>query len=260
MASSARRRVGRQLGVELVGLGPPAGDDLARSRRRGRPEPPALPPGAAGAAAARPSAPGSHRHQVPEGALGAGPLRVDGGRPADHMVVDPVLGIPGAGCQAVQPAHRSSRCHRTAGSGRSRPGPGPPTSSSSPRNGWVIATCAPPVAASSGLGASTSQDQVLRNQAVGSTWMVAASGPGVGDLDRHQEVVRVRLGVVDLDDPVAVVVEDPGVEQLVLGIPLAAPAVLPHAGRRRERPAAGSGSATGSRRGSAGRPGTTSSP
>ena len=40
-------------------------------------------------------------------------------------------------------------------------------------------TDAGPVAASSGLGASTSQDQVLRNQAVGSTWSVSASGPAL---------------------------------------------------------------------------------
>ena len=41
-----------------------------------------------------------------------------------------------------------------------------------------------------------------------------------------QQVGRVGLGVVDLDDPVAVVVEDAGVEQLVLRVELAAPAVL----------------------------------
>ena len=41
--------------------------------------------------------------------------------------------------------------------------------------------------------------------------------PGIRDADREQEVVRVALGVVRLDDPVAVVVEDAGIEQLVLG-------------------------------------------
>ena len=49
---------------------------------------------------------------------------------------------------------------------------------------------------------------------------------GVRHLDRHQQVVRVGLGVVDLDDPVAVVVEGARVEQLVLGVVLAAAAVL----------------------------------
>ena len=35
------------------------------------------------------------------------------------------------------------------------------------------------VAASSGLGASTSQDQVLRNHAVGSTCNMSGSGPAL---------------------------------------------------------------------------------
>ncbi len=34
-----------------------------------------------------------------------------------------------------------------------------------------------PDARSAGRGSSSPQDQVLRNQAVGSTWMVSASGP-----------------------------------------------------------------------------------
>ena len=60
--------------------------------------------------------------------------------------------------------------------------------------------------------------------------------PGIGHTDRHQQVVRVALRVVDLDDPVAVVVEDAGVEQLVLGIELAATAVLRLELGVRERP------------------------
>ena len=40
---------------------------------------------------------------------------------------------------------------------------------------------------------------------------------GVGELDGHQDVVRVSLGVVHLDHPVPVV-EDAGVQQLVLGV------------------------------------------
>ena len=51
-------------------------------------------------------------------------------------------------------------------------------------------------------------------------------GAGVGDLDRHQDVVGGGLGVVDLDHPVAVLVEGAGVEQLVLKVVFAAPAVL----------------------------------
>ena len=49
---------------------------------------------------------------------------------------------------------------------------------------------------------------------------------GVGDPHRHQQIGRVGLDVVDLADPVAVVVEHAGVEQLVLRVELAPPAVL----------------------------------
>ena len=50
--------------------------------------------------------------------------------------------------------------------------------------------------------------------------------PGVRDADGHEDVLGVALRVVDLDDPVAVLVEHAGVEQLVLGIELAAARVL----------------------------------
>ncbi len=60
--------------------------------------------------------------------------------------------------------------------------------------------------------------------------------PRIRHADRHDQVVRVALRVVDLDDPVAVVVEDAGVEQLVLGVELAATAVLGLEVRVRERP------------------------
>ena len=49
---------------------------------------------------------------------------------------------------------------------------------------------------------------------------------GVGHLHRHQHVRGIGLGVVHLDDPVAVVVEGSRVEELVLGIELAPAAVL----------------------------------
>ena len=118
----------------------------------------------------------------------------------------------------------------------------------------------PRSASSPGRGLSTSQDHVLRNQAVGSTCRVSVSGPALVTCDRHQHVQRVGLGVVHVDDPVAVVVEGSGVEQLVLGIELAPPAVLVRAAPRTGTPPADSGSATGSRRGSARRRGTTSTP
>src|SRR4051812_47717840 len=49
---------------------------------------------------------------------------------------------------------------------------------------------------------------------------------GVGDADLHQQVVRVGLGMQHVDDPVAVLVERSGVEQLVLGLSLVTATVL----------------------------------
>ena len=51
-------------------------------------------------------------------------------------------------------------------------------------------------------------------------------GSLVADHDPHQDVGRIRLCVMDLDDPVAVVVEDAGIEQFVLGLELGAAGVL----------------------------------
>ncbi len=49
---------------------------------------------------------------------------------------------------------------------------------------------------------------------------------GVGHGDEHQQIGGIGLRVVDLGDPVAVVVECPGVEKLIFHIELAAPGVL----------------------------------
>ena len=49
---------------------------------------------------------------------------------------------------------------------------------------------------------------------------------GICDLDRHRDVVRIGLGVVNLHDPIAVLVKRAGIEQLVFGVPLGPPAVL----------------------------------
>ena len=58
------------------------------------------------------------------------------------------------------------------------PGPFPAISSRSPPNGWMIRTAPGPSAVISGRPESEPpQDQVLRNQAVGSTWRVCVSGP-----------------------------------------------------------------------------------
>ena len=107
-------------------------------------------------------------------------------------------------------------------------GPSPATSSSSPNSGWSI-SIVDAVARSRELRASrpsSSHDQVLRNQAVGSTWSVSVSGPALVTRTVMSRSVGVGLGVVDLDDPVPVVVERAGVEQLVLGLVLAPTAVL----------------------------------
>ena len=69
---------------------------------------------------------------------------------------------------------------------------------------------------------SMPHDQVLRNQSVGSTSSVAASGPALRTVIRMQHVVGAGLGVVDGDLEVAAVVEDPGVEELELRVELAA--------------------------------------
>jgi hypothetical protein len=61
--------------------------------------------------------------------------------------------------------------------GSSPSGPGPATSSRSPRNGWGTLTDRDPVASSTGADASSSQDHVLRNHTVGSTCSTSVSGP-----------------------------------------------------------------------------------
>ncbi len=65
---------------------------------------------------------------------------------------------------------------------------------------------------------------------------VAASGPRLNARDPDQDVVGRRLRVFDEDVEVAVIVEDAGVEQLVLGVRARAPLVLGHEIRVRKRP------------------------
>jgi hypothetical protein len=89
-------RFGGEFGVELVGLGPALLDDLVevaaeRSRR-------ALLPASRSACRPQPQPQlggfaGRDRQAVPERALGPALIGVDGGRAADHMIVDPVLRV-----------------------------------------------------------------------------------------------------------------------------------------------------------------------
>ena len=65
---------------------------------------------------------------------------------------------------------------------------------------------------------------------------VAGSGPRLCTVTNISDVVRRGLGVLDDHVEVAVVVEDPGVEQLVLEVVAAAAAVLGDQVRVRERP------------------------
>ena len=140
---------------------------------------------------------------VPEGALGAGLRRVDGGRPVDHVVVDAVLRVRRDRWRCRTAARCSSRSRRTA----------PPAPRRRGRSGEQLERAEERVLDPGRRvarrrhrrpGPPTSQDQVLRNQAVGSTCRVSASGPGVGHRDRHQQVIGAGLGVVHLDDPVPV--------------------------------------------------------
>jgi hypothetical protein len=58
---------------------------------------------------------------------------------------------------------------------------------------------------------------------------------GIGHPHSHQYIERIRFGIAHVDDPVAVVVEGAGVQQLVLRVQLAAPSVLVNKRLIRER-------------------------
>ncbi len=91
---------------------------------------------------------------------------------------------------------------------------------------WCSATRASSLSTMTGLRSSRPHDQVLRNHTDGSTCSVGLVGTGVADPHPDTDVVGGCLGVVDGDVPVAVVVEDAGVEELELGVLPAAGAVL----------------------------------
>jgi hypothetical protein len=67
---------------------------------------------------------------------------------------------------------------------------------------------------------------VLRNHSVGKQVQAGRLRTAVGHGDNHAQVRRRRLRIVDRDRPVPVLVEDAGVDQLVLGLVPATPAVL----------------------------------
>ena len=250
-----RRGGRRQLGVELVGL-------ARRRSPRPRRSPAervaaAMPRAGAGARAARPSRP-ARRRAGTRTRPSCPRVGVDGLGARDDVVVDAVLRVRRRRRRRRTAAACSSRSRRTARRGapsarrelERRRGTGARSTTRS----------APAPRGAAGFAASASQAHVFRNHAVGSTCSVAASGPAFVTRTVISRSCGSRLRVVDLDDPVAVLVERAGVEQLVLGIELAAPAVLGDQVARRGTRAAGSGSASGSTRGSAARRGTTSTP
>ena len=163
--------------------------------------------------------------------LGAGLLRVHGGAiPADDVIVEGVLEVRLDAVDAIEPtdvglvvAEQEGRVAFHVQSERTQLGMAcfDRARGRRPR----AAVCA----------SSPFQDQVLRNQTCGSTWIAAVFGAAVVDRHPHQHVVRPGLGVLDEDVEVAVVVEDAGVEQLVLRLVLAAAPVLldqPRVGKR----------------------------
>ena len=87
------------------------------------------------------------------------------------------------------------------------------------------ASSAPSVSVIAGRSDSGSHDQRLRNHRWGSTCSVAASGPALRTVTRMQMSAGLGLRVVDRDVPVAVLVEQARVEQLVLALVTAAGAV-----------------------------------
>ena len=234
-----------------------------RSRRRLR-----LP--GRGAGRSRPAEPepdlgrsaGRNCQRVPGGGLRPGQTRVDGLRSAHDVVVDPVLRI-GRGRRLIVDS-RQVRLVLAEQQARRRP------VRARPGTDLERVVAEDRVLGQDPLVADRCQHRRLVDVRVARPLVAEPEGrqdvesrllgrPIAYD-DPHQDVGRVRLGVVDLDDPVAVVVEDTGVEQLVLGFELGAPGVLLDQALRRGTAPAGSGSASAAMPRSEARRGTTSSP
>ena len=150
----------------------------------------------------RASSPAGDLEHVVGGALGA--RRRAQRRAVDHVVVDRGLGaglVLAEQERARRPRSATRRARRARDDGLA-------------------------VGVSDGLVASPPQDHVLRNHSVGSRCSVRGVRPAVVRGDAHQDVVVRGLRVLDDHVEVAVLVEDPGVEQLVLEVLLAAAAVL----------------------------------
>jgi hypothetical protein len=212
------RRIGRQVGVERVGLGAAGGDHLVEVRPATGGEPQAQLHGLAA----------RHREPVPRRALAAALRGVDGGHAGHDVVVDAVLRVAGArhpeeplgvGLVVAEQqlgtgtdVERERAEERVLGAHGRSVGDELVGRRAVPRPGVAV----PEV-----------RQHVQRVGVVS----------GVGHPDRHEQVERGGLGVVDVDDPVAVVVEHPGVQQLELRVAPPAPGVL------RDQPSVGVGGA-----------------
>ncbi len=211
-----RRIGGRELLVELVGLREPCRDDVVEARpgisgRRRRPE---SHPDRGGRA-------GCHRHSMPERRLRPR-LPADGRGTGDDVIVDPVLReLDGGGRPEQPPLVCLVLAEEDFGLAV----------------GDELERAEKRVRGDNARAALHAQRRLFgtlvpgpRVPVPGRREHVEGLGvrPGVRHGDRHEDVVRVRLGVPNLDDPVTVAVEGAGVEKLVLRIELAAAAVLGH--------------------------------
>ncbi len=153
-------------------------------------------------------------------ALRAGAGRVHGvGRAVDHVVVDRVLGVHGGVGRTEQPLVVGLvLAEQEVGVGGQAPlaevGMGGEHALAVHLQGGLGAVVAPRPGV-----AEPERRQQVQGRGV---------RPAVVRRDEHQDVVGRRLRVFDLDVEVAVIVEDPGVEQLVLEVGLAAMAVGLH--------------------------------
>ena len=229
-----RRRGRGELGVELVRLGAPLGHHPGEvGSERGR---------RVTSSARRPQAQpqlgglaGAHRDPVPHRTLAAPSLRVDGVGPADDVVVDAVLRPPRGRRSTVEPPEVGvvvAEQQLPIPAVRRRPGQQLKLAEEGMLDGHRRA---------GGRGQRRRGHPDIPGPGVavpqgGKDVQEFGVRPGIGHADRHQDVRRVGLGVVHVDDPVAVIDEDSGVEQLVLGVELAAPPVLVQQLLVRERP------------------------
>ena len=252
---------GREGAVELVGVPLASRDRLGEGRRR---------PRRGGARGARhgglraveaepelrtPAA--GDGDSVPPGGLRPGRLRVHGRRAGDHVVVDAVLREWRDRRVSVEPGRvrlvvAEERLGRAARAGRGLQAVAVETRVVD-RHRVAIEVqrgdVGGPVPAPGVAEPERRQD--VQRRLVGTV---------VLDVDLDQDLGRRCLGVGDLHDPEAPVVEDAGVDELVLRLARGRAGRSRRRGRRTGTAPAGSGSASGGGRGWAGPPSTTSTP